>query len=259
MKRQYTLEGLGSIMDQLLGEKGCPWDKEQTHESLKRYLIEESYEVVEAIDDQDDMALVEELGDVLLQVVFHAKLAEKRGAFTLEQVIAGIEEKLVRRHPHVFAQTQADTAQEVLVNWEAIKALEKTKVYESILDKVPQNLPSLQEALKLQEKAAGVGFDWDTLEEVRLKMAEEELELEEAIRSGEQNAIYEEFGDVLFSLVNMARFLDVVPEEALFRTNTKFRRRFRYVEEKIQEKSLELTKKNVKIMENLWKESKKTV
>jgi len=260
--KKYGFKELGEIMDKLLGENGCPWDKEQTHESLKRYLIEESYEVLEAIDDKDPEGLKEELGDVLLQIFFHGKLGEKAGTFNMEDVTHGISSKLIRRHPHVFGNTEVEDADEVTRNWDEIKAQEKEKkniYYESMLDKVPKNLPSLLEALKIQEKVEKVGFDWDTIEEVEEKVREEENELKEAIEKGNKDEVEDEFGDLLFTLVSVARFLNIDPEEALFKANNKFRRRFGYIEGKFQEKSLELTPKNRKNMEKLWKESKKNV
>lgn len=260
--KKLSFEDLGKIMDQLLGEDGCPWDKEQTHESLKRYLIEESYEVLEAIDDNDPEGLKEELGDVLLQIFFHSKLAEKAGTFTMEDITDTISRKLIRRHPHVFATTEVENAEEVTRNWDEIKnqeKLEKNISYESMLDKVPKNLPSLLESLKIQEKVGKVGFDWDTIEEVAEKVREEEEELKEAIQIGDQQKIEEEFGDLLFTLVSIGRFLNLDPEESLFKANNKFRRRFRYIEENFRDKSLEIAKKNRKSMEKLWKESKKNV
>lgn len=259
---KYNFEDLGRIMDQLLGENGCPWDKEQTHQSLKRYLIEEAYEVLEAVDNKDPEGIKEELGDVLLQIFFHGKLGEKSGDFSMEDVTDTISRKLIRRHPHVFADTEVENAEEVTRNWDEIKSqekLEKNISYESMLDKVPKNLPSLLEALKIQEKVEKVGFDWDKIEEVEEKVREEERELKEAIAQGDQEKIEEEFGDLLFTLVSISRFLKIDPEEALFKANNKFRKRFRYIEEKIREKSLELDKKNRKTMEKLWKESKKNV
>ncbi len=262
MNKKYTFEDLGKIMDKLLGEDGCPWDKEQTHESLKRYLIEESYEVLEAIDDKDQEGLKEELGDVLLQIFFHGKLAEKAGTFSMEDITDTISQKLIRRHPHVFADREVEDADEVTRNWDEIKSLEKKEkniTYESMLDKVPKNLPSLLEALKIQEKVEKIGFDWDTIEEVEAKVREEETELKEAIELGDKNKIEEEFGDLLFTLVSIGRFLKLDPEEALFKANNKFRRRFSYIERKFSEKSTVLAKKNRKTMEKLWKESKKNV
>lgn len=258
-EKRYSFSDFAAIMDRLLSEEGCPWDREQTHESLKRYLLEESYEVLEAIDDKDPQGIREELGDVLLQVVFHAKLGEKAGTFTLEDVLQTVSEKMIRRHPHVFAGIQVADAEEVTENWEQIKAKEKAVRHESILDKVPKNLPSLLEALKIQEKVAKVGFDWDNLDGVVEKVREEESELKEALEKGNQDEIEEEFGDLLFTIVCVARFLKIDPEEALFKANNKFRKRFRYIEDKFQEKSLELAKKNQKNMEKLWQESKKNV
>ncbi len=256
----YTYTDLLEIMDRLLGEGGCPWDQEQTHKSLRRHLIEEAYEVVEAIDGGKPLELQEELGDVLLQVVFHAKLAEKTGDFTMDDVVNSIAEKLVRRHPHVFSDTEVESAEEVIDNWEAIKKTEKPqKASGSILDKVPKNLPALHAAQKIQEKVVKVGFDWDTIDGVFEKVREEERELLEAMALKDQEKIEEEFGDLLFTLVCVSRFLNVDSEVALAAANSKFRRRFGYIEEQFQEKSLVLCEKNRKNMEKLWKESKNNV
>ena len=265
--KKYNFQDLGRIMDKLLGDEGCPWDKEQSHESLKRYLIEESYEVLEAIDEKDPDHLKEELGDVLLQIFFHGKLAEKTGDFAMEDITDTISRKLIRRHPHIFSDTQVEDSAEVSRNWDEIKKQEKKEkssnqenlYQETILDSVPKNLPSLLEALKIQEKVGKVGFDWDTIEEVEEKVREEEEELRQAIKEGDQDHIEEEFGDLLFTLVSIGRFLKIEAEEALFKTNNKFRRRFSYIEGKMGEKSMKLAKINRKNMEKLWKESKKKV
>ncbi len=260
--KKYNFQDLGRIMDKLLGDEGCPWDKEQNHQSLKRYLIEESYEVLEAIDEKDPDHLKEELGDVLLQIFFHGKLAEKTGDFTMEDITDTISRKLIRRHPHIFSDTQVEDSAEVSKNWDEIKKQEKKEKnisQESMLDSVPKNLPSLLEALKIQEKVRKVGFDWDKIEEVEEKVREEVEELRQAIKEGDQDHIEEEFGDLLFTLVSIGRFLEIEPEEALFKTNNKFRRRFSYIEDKMGEKSMKLAKINRKNMEKLWKESKKKV
>lgn len=260
--KKYSFQDLGIIMDKLLGQDGCPWDKEQSHQSLKRYLIEESYEVLEAIDEKDPEHIKEELGDVLLQIFFHGKIAEKSGDFSLEDITDTISKKLIRRHPHIFSDTKVADSEEVSKNWEQIKKQEKKEKnidQKSMLESVPKNLPSLLEALKIQEKVAKVGFDWDKIEEVEEKVREEEKELKEAIAQEDKDHIEEEFGDLLFTLVSIARFLDIEPEEALFKANNKFRRRFSYIESKMKEKNRILAKKNRKSMEKLWKESKNNV
>lgn len=259
----YSLEDLDLILDRLLGEDGCPWDKEQTHKSLKKNLIEEAYEVLEAIDEEDPSSLAEELGDVLLQIFFHSKLAEKAGEFDLRHVSDGISRKLIRRHPHVFADIELADAQAVTVKWEEIKKEERAKAQipesSSILDGVQKEFPSLLEAWKIQKKVEKVGFDWDQISQVFAKLHEEEEELLEAIEIGHRDAMEEEFGDLLFTLVSIGRFLDIEAEGALFKANNKFRRRFSYIEKGFEEESLDLEKKNQKMMEKLWKESKKNV
>ena len=236
---RYPLDPLTQVMDKLLGPEGCPWDRKQDHKSLKPYLIEESYEVIEAIDNGNMYKLCEELGDLLLQVVFHGKLAEEQGDFDLNQVIEVITEKMVRRHPHVFAGLHVNGTKEVLNNWEMIKAQEKgNNVEKGLLDKVPRGLSPLIQAFKLQEKAATVGFDWSDLAGPWNKVFEELEELNGAIHTelgnNRQERIALELGDVLFALVNLSRFLKVSPEDALFATIRKFRLRFAFIEEQVK-------------------------
>lgn len=260
MSSKYSFADLGLILDRLLAEDGCPWDREQTHESLRRNLIEEAYEVLEAIDDKNPAGLSEELGDLLLQIVFHSKLAEKAGHFDVNDVTDGICRKLIRRHPHVFGDVKVADAAEVNRNWEAIKKEERAKEdAPSILAGIPKNLPSLLEAWKIQKKVEKVAFDWDEISQVFDKLHEEEEELLEAIESSDKEAMEEEFGDLLFTLVSIGRFMNLEAEGALFKANNKFRRRFSFIEAGFEEKSLELGKKNKKMMEKLWKESKKNV
>jgi len=251
-----SFDELQLVMKKLLTPgSGCPWDLEQTHLSLKRYLLEEAYEVIEAIEEGDPQKLVEELGDVLLQVVFHAELAEKEGLFTLEDVVKGISEKMIRRHPHVFADTEVSGSAEVLKNWEEIKAEEKPGRKKSVLSGVPQSYPALLASLKLQEKAAKVGFDWPDIKGAWEKMEEEKTELHEAWMTGE--GISEEIGDLLFSVVNLARFMNVEPEEALAGTNRRFTNRFGYIEEILREKGLNFEECSLEELEKYWIEAKK--
>lgn len=254
-----SIKRLVEIMEKLLGDQGCPWDREQTHESLKRYLIEETYEVVEAIDENDKSSLQEELGDVLLQIVFHSQLAKQNGDFDFNDVIDGVADKMVRRHPHVFGDIDVKDSAEVSVNWERIKSSEKKVRYESILDKVPKNLPSLHQALKIQEKASGVGFDWPEIDGAFEKYEEENREFKEALNKGNIKDVYEEYGDMLFSLVNIGRFLNINPEESLFHTINKFRSRFAYIEKEMGAKGEKLDGKSIFLMEKLWKEAKNNV
>jgi tetrapyrrole methylase family protein/MazG family protein len=250
---------LVEIMSRLRAPDGCPWDKEQTHETLKPYLIEESYEVLDAIDGGDDRELADELGDVLLQVVFHAQLASETGRFTVDDVARAISDKLERRHPHVFGDVPADDTATVVKNWEAIKREEnkdKGSQRTSRLDGVSRQLPALLRAENIQKKAARVGFDWDRLDEVTAKAREEVNEFAEALEKGEATHVEEELGDLLFSLVNVARFVGVSPEGALTRTNQKFIARFRYIEKKLEEQGLTPDDATLELMDELWEEAK---
>lgn len=251
------------IMKRLLDPGGCPWDREQSHESLTQYLIEESYEVCEAIDLGDTEGLCEELGDVGLQVVFHAELAERAGKFRLEDVYQKICTKLLDRHPHVFGDTHAEDAEDVLKNWEQLKREEKReraeregREHHSVLDGVPRALPSLQRALRLQEKASRVGFDWPNADGVEAKVREELNELLEARDTEAVDRIEEEFGDLLFSLVNWGRFLSIRPEEALARTCAKFTERFHLIERRAREGGRQLPEMTLEELDALWDEAK---
>ena len=249
---------LVEIMARLRGENGCPWDREQTSESIKPYLVEETYEVLEAIDEQDPVKLREELGDLMLQIVFHAQMAEEVGSFTLADVLAGINDKLRRRHPHVFGDVKAETAQEVLFNWEQIKKAERQKArgQASLLDGVPRELPALLRAHRLQEKASRVGFDWKEAHEVLLKVEEEFAELRTAMQGQAAEEVEAELGDLLFSLVNLSRFLAVNPEEALRKTIARFIARFRYIEEELSRRGGSLRQATLQELDALWAEAK---
>jgi len=251
------------LMKRLLDPGGCPWDREQTHATLKQYMIEQAYEACEAIDDGDDLELCEELGDVGLQVVFHAELAERRGAFNLDDVYASICKKLLDRHPHVFGTVDAADSDAVLKNWEQIKKEEKaTKAAErgterkSILDGVPKAMPSLQRAGRLQEKASRVGFDWPSSEPVLEKVREEFEELAEAASQKDRAHIEEEMGDLLFSLVNVSRFLDIQPEECLRWACEKFTARFEWIENYTEAQGRDLSSMSLQEMDQLWDEAK---
>lgn len=249
---------LVEVMARLRGEGGCPWDREQTRESLKPYVVEEAYEVLEAIDEGDVAKLREELGDLLLQVVFQAQVAREAGEFTINEVIQAIVEKLVRRHPHVFGSASADTAREVLQRWEAIKRAERERegARASALDGVPRELPALLRAHRLQEKASRVGFDWDDMPGLFRKLEEEMAEFQAACRSGGGPRAAAELGDILFSLVNISRFLNANPEEALRETIARFVRRFRYVEEGMHRAGLPMNRETRAEMNRLWDETK---
>lgn len=249
-KFEYLME----IMYKLRME--CPWDKKQTHDSLKANTLEEAYEVIETIDDKDYEALKGELGDLLLHIVFHSVIANENGNFTIDEVIEGITEKLIRRHPHIFGETKVSGADEIAKNWETIKMEEGR---ESVLEGVPKNLPQLYRAFRMQEKASKVGFDWKDKEPVWNKIQEEINELKEVQSGVNHEKIEEEFGDLLFSLVNYARFIDVNPENALRRTNDKFIKRFNYIERKFKENGKEITKSTLEEMDKFWEESKKKI
>jgi len=245
--------------------KECPWDREQTNDSIKAATIEEAYEVVEAIEKKNYDELKNELGDLLLHVVFHTIIASERNGFTIDDVIDSIKEKLIRRHPHVFGEIKVSGSEEVKKNWEEIKLSEGR---ESVLDGVPEMLPALQRAHRLQEKAAKVGFDWEKKEDVWKKVIEEieevhEIEKLKSTKSKDKSdeelytELENEIGDVFFALVNYARFLDINPENALRRTNSKFIKRFNYVEEKIKSLGKKLSDSDLKEMDLYWEESKK--
>ncbi|MGJ7913665.1 nucleoside triphosphate pyrophosphohydrolase [Neobacillus sp. LXY-1] len=249
---------LREVIAILRGPNGCPWDKEQTHESLKPYLIEETYEVIDAINEGDIDHLIEELGDVLLQVMLHAQIGEDEGYFSIEDVIEGLAAKMVRRHPHVFGTGMADTAEEVVQNWQEIKKQEKGGVPDSLLDGVSKSLPKLLMAFELQKKAAKVGFDW---QEVTLALEKVKEELEEFVQEldGTQEGLArakQEFGDLLFALVNVARFLKMDPEEALYETNVKFMRRFQYIEKKVKESGRVFSDFTLEELDRYWDEAK---
>lgn len=257
-KKKYKMKDLVDIMEKLRSEEGCPWDREQTHESLKPYLIEECYEVLEALDSEDLELLEEELGDLLLQIVFHSQIAFEKDYFTIDDVITGICNKLIHRHPHVFGELSLDSSKRVLENWEEIKRKEKEeKSYTESLTRVPKNLPSLMKSYKIQSKAAKVGFDWDNVEGAMEKVKEEMDELLQVYKTEKYEEIEEEIGDLLFAVVNVARFLEVRPELALNKTVDKFIKRFNYIEIKSKELSIDLKDMTLKEMDNLWNEAKK--
>jgi len=247
-------ERLVEIMARLRAPGGCPWDREQNFDTIKPYLLEETYEVMEAIDQRDFAALADELGDLLLQAVFFAQMAAEEDRFRIDDSLDAIAEKLIRRHPHVFAEGEAKTADDVKRRWEEIKIEERKKKGEAargLLGPVPRTLPALVEAQQISSKAAGVGFDWEDADQVLDKMDEELEELASARLHGSQEEMEGEVGDLLFVIVNLARFLKVDPEQALRRTNAKFRRRFAHLEN-----NLELPGATIEQMEKLWQEAK---
>ncbi|GFZ34179.1 nucleoside triphosphate pyrophosphohydrolase [Clostridium zeae] len=250
---------LVDIIDTLRSEGGCPWDREQTHESLKQALIEECYEVLEAIDSQDDAGMIEELGDVLLQIVFHSSIAKEEGYFNISDVVQGICLKMINRHPHVFGSQLVNSSGEVLEKWEDIKKEEKG--FGSIteeLNAIARSLPSIIRATKVQNKAKKVGFDWDKVEDAMLKVEEELNEIKEVYNGENRAKIVEEVGDLLFACVNVARFLKVEGELALTQTTEKFIRRFSYIEQEAFKKGQNLENMSLEEMDNLWNKAKKT-
>jgi tetrapyrrole methylase family protein / MazG family protein len=251
-------EQLVEVISRLRAPGGCPWDRKQTFDTIKSYLLEETYEVMDAIDARDWRGLVEELGDLLLQPVFLAEMAAEQGLFTISDSLDAINEKLVRRHPHVFGNAVAETPEDVKQHWDEIKKQEKTAQAssgsESVLDGVPRNLPALVEAEKISQKAASLGFEWPDIGGVVEKLQEEAAELAKAKQSGDQQHIEDEIGDLLFTIVNLARFLKVDPEQALRRTNMRFRKRFAHVERKVRAASVEIS---LEQMEELWQEAKR--
>ena len=251
-----TLSRLVGVMRRLLAPNGCPWDREQSLETLRKYVLEEACEVIDAIDSGDRAALREELGDLLLQVVFQAELLRAEGKFAIDDVIAGIVDKLVSRHPHVFGDVEAHTAEEVLTNWEKLKAKEKQG--RGVLAGVPRSLPALVRAQRIGEKVSRVGFDWQDEKGSFEKVREEIGELERAIASGDPKAREEELGDALFALVNLARHLDVDAEGALRRTIDKFTKRFAHVEARVREKHAGWDEKlPLATLDVYWEEAKR--
>jgi XTP/dITP diphosphohydrolase len=232
----------------------CPWDREQTHRSIRHSLIEETYEVIEALDANDLAALKNELGDLLLHIAMHATIAEQAAEFTLKDIVTAITEKLIRRHPHVFGGVTAGSSHEVKQNWERLKMREGRS---SLLDGVPKGLPALQRALRVQERAAKVGFDWKREADVWAKVREEGEELKRAIKRKNSRKREEEFGDYLFSLVNYARFIGVEPESALRGTVEKFTRRFQYIERELQRRKKDIHSSTLEEMDALWNKAKK--
>ncbi|RJP84166.1 MAG: nucleoside triphosphate pyrophosphohydrolase [Desulfobacteraceae bacterium] len=255
-----ALNRLMDIMDTLRGPGGCPWDMEQTHKSIMKCLIEETYELADAIESGDAEVLREELGDVFLQVVFHSAIAKDNGLFTLDEVIHELCDKLIYRHPHVFGDASVRDSDEVIKNWERLKRKENTKsARESILSGIPNDLPALLKALKIQSVVSRVGFDWEQPRDVLDKIKEEVREVEEAISSSDKDQMEAEIGDLIFSVVNLARRLKVDPEAALRRTNKKFSSRFYEIEKVAKTKGLRLSEMPMEEKDRIWEEAKKRV
>jgi tetrapyrrole methylase family protein/MazG family protein len=244
---------LVDIMRRLRGDDGCPWDREQDHKSIRPYLVEETYEVIEAIDEEDYDKIKEELGDLLLQIVFHAQMAEEKNRFNIDDVINHIIVKIKNRHPHIFQSTKVKDSKEVLKNWEQIKMTEGRT---SVLDGVPKELPALLKAARIQEKAARVGFDWDKIDGVFAKVEEEVAEFRSAYKEKNKEKIEEELGDMFFALVNLSRFLDTNPEDALRGTIDKFIKRFQYIERELESRGLKPSQVTLEEMDEIWEEAK---
>ena len=252
MKNNIDIQPLVDVVKTLRAPNGCPWDQKQTHESLRRYFIEETYEVVDAIDNKDMPNLREELGDVLLQVVFHSQLAEEAGHFTFQDVINDVAEKMIRRHPRVFNPENDEKS----YTWDELKAQEKKNIQNSVLDGVSKSLPALMAAYKLQEKAAKLGFDWNELDPVWAKVSEEMGEFKEAIDQNDREYMEKEAGDVLFSLINLFRWYKISGENALNRTNTKFRQRFLHVEACVNQSDRSWEDFSLAELDAFWEEAK---
>ncbi|MEN3185103.1 MAG: nucleoside triphosphate pyrophosphohydrolase [Atribacterota bacterium] len=249
-------EELLDIVARLRSEDGCPWDREQTRESLKPLMLEELYEAFDAIDKHDEISLREELGDMLLHIVFHAQIGSEQGSFTIREVLAGIIAKMRKRHPHVFGELQVKSVDDVLLNWEKIKD-EERKEGKGMLSSLPRSLPSLLRALAIQSRVARVGFDWKDATEVERKVEEEWREFLEAWNHQNRTRMEEEWGDLVFALVNLARHLEIQPEDALRKSCDRFVRRFEFVEKRVKDQGKALENVTLEEMDALWEEAKK--
>ncbi len=256
MDKMDNLQKLLDIMERLRAEDGCPWDREQTKETLTPYLVEETYEVIEAIEEGNPEKIKEELGDLLFQIVFHCQIAKERGEFSIEDVVDAIGRKMIGRHPHVFGNANYETAEQVVKQWEERKR-EEGKNRESILEGVPKELPSLLRAHRIQSRAARVGFDWNNVGGVMEKLDEELSEFRDALEQKDRAAIEDELGDIFFSLVNISRFVGVNPEDALRKTILKFVSRFRFMEVKAADAGQQLSKMTAEELDKLWEQAKK--
>lgn len=249
---------LVAIMERLRAEGGCEWDRDQSHDSLRQYLLEETYEVLEAISRKDPSSLCEELGDLLLQILFHAQISSEAGEFAIDDVIGSISEKMIRRHPHVFSNATAKTPEAVSLQWDHIKATLENRSSASILDGVPHTFPALLRGAKIAKKASRAGFDWENTLQVLEKVDEETAELKTAIAGGKPAEIEHEFGDLLFALVNLGRFLQINPEVAMVEANRRFERRFRAMEQIASESGVSIRDAGMETLDRLWEEAKRS-
>ena len=257
-KKNNEFNELVNIMKKLRDKIGCPWDREQTRDSIKPYLIEEVYELLEAIEEKNPDKIKEELGDLLFQIIFHAELAKEQNEFDVFDVCLNVKEKMIRRHPHVFGNTKVSCSKEVLERWEEIKRKEpKNADRKSALDGIPKELPSLLRAFRYQEKAAKVGFDWEKIDQVFEKVEEEMAELKQTLSKKDKIEMEHELGDVLFSLVNVARFIKLNPEEAMRKAINRFFERFKYIETETRKRGLNLKDLSLQEMDKYWNEAKK--
>lgn len=257
-KKLEQFQRLLNIMDELRAQ--CPWDKKQTLESLRHLTIEETYELSDAILSKDLEELKGEIGDLMLHMVFYSKIADEKGAFNIGDALEFVCEKLINRHPHIYGEVVADSEEEVKANWEKIKLAEKGKKgneFKSVLEGVPQSMPSLVKAVRIQDKVKGVGFDWDNADQVWEKVQEELEEFKVEVEQGDKEKMEDEFGDILFSLVNYARFIGINPEDALEKTNKKFVNRFKIMEQRIYEQKKDLNAMNLNEMNEFWESAKK--
>lgn len=252
----FDMTPIVDVMARLRGPNGCPWDIAQTHRTLRRFLLEEVYEMLDAIDQGDDAGMREELGDVLYQVVIHSRIGEEEGLFSAQDIVRDITEKMIRRHPHVFSEKSLENKGESVLNWDRLKQGEKRQHHDQMLDGVVKGLPSLLQAYKLQEKAAKVGFDWDKDEDVLAKLDEEWQEFQEALQEQDGDHAEEEAGDVLFVFANVCRHFHIEPECALHRANSKFRRRFSHVEQRVKESGHSWNEFSLDELDSFWKEAK---
>lgn len=252
-----AVKRLKDIISRLRSEEGCPWDRAQSYETIKNCLVDETYEVVDAVDREDWDNLEEELGDVLLQVVFYSDMGEEDGLFDLKTVANRVSEKMIRRHPHVFLDNKTKSIDIALEKWENMKQTEKPGTITESMKQLPKALPALRKSVKIQEKASQVGFDWDDVKPAFSKLTEEALELREAYRSGKKKRMEDELGDVLFAATNIARFLEIDPEQALNSASSRFISRFAFIEDVVREKGLEMKHLSLEELDRIWEEAKR--